>query len=295
MFSALRRSPTTCRGIAIDVGANDGRWSRWLRRLAGVAAPAHRPLDVLMLDPQRRVASHLRHIASRYNLTFLPVAAHTVETNLTFYERNASQQSSLLVRKDMPVLQTASTISHQGKGSRGYSVRAVDFAAFLNGLLRGERHGSGCVLAMVKIDVEGAEVALLSHLLTSGALCHLSHLLVEWHLNYLPPETRLSALSFRHALNATLHAGCARPPTLVHDEFPPNNAGEVVPGLLHVARLHNLIVNGTRAPYAEYRRKWTARYGPRRRKRVRQPMDLWQYLELPAGSTMVDAARAERS
>ena len=87
--------------------------------------------------------------------------------------------------------------------------------------------------------MEGAEYQLLPHLLTHGALCLPTHLIVEWHLNYMQPEKRLAALSLRLSLNATLRSGCARPPILVHEEDWHNNRWRPVPGLTTLVAAHN--------------------------------------------------------
>lgn len=87
--------------------------------------------------------------------------------------------------------------------------------------------------------MEGAEYQLLPHLLTHGALCLPTHLIVEWHLNYMHPEKRLAALSLRLSLNATLRSGCARPPILVHEEDWHNNRWRPVPGLTTLVAAHN--------------------------------------------------------
>ena len=80
--------------------------------------------------------------------------------------------------------------------------------------------GKGAAGAVfLKCDVEGAEYDLLPHLLMTGALCRVTHLYMEWHLNIVSPERRLAALALRTALEHMLKSGCAQPPVWVeHDE-----------------------------------------------------------------------------
>ena len=80
---------------------------------------------------------------------------------------------------------------------------------------------------------------LLPRLLTSGVLCRVDYLFVEWHLNALPAAQRLQGVALRHALDATLR-GCPIPraTAVVHDENPYNNFGEPAPGLAEVAARH---------------------------------------------------------
>ena len=94
-------------------------------------------------------------------------------------------------------------------------------------------------------DVEVAEYELLPHLLLSGALCIPTHLLVEWHLNALPPPRRLAGLALRLGFDELLKTGCATsdhgsgPRVIVHDDFDVNNAYAEVPDLAEIQRNHN--------------------------------------------------------
>lgn len=227
-LSQLRRQPAAAASaLAVDVGANDGAWSYWLRTLANRHAPRH-PLNIVMFDPQKRVAGHLQRLAAASNVTFLQVAAWTRGTLqqpevLDFFSTASSKQSSLSFS--------------DGQGARKtrakHAVPAIDLAAWL------AREASTHSLLMLKIDVEGTEYQLLPHLLARGVLCLPTHLIIEWHLNYLPPERRLAALALRLSLNSTLRNGCARPPTVVHEEDWHNNRWKPVPGLTALVAAHN--------------------------------------------------------
>ena len=126
-------------------------------------------------------------------------------------------------------------------------------------------------------DVEVAEYDLLPHLLLSGALCIPTHLLVEWHLNALPPPRRLAGLALRLGFDELLKTGCATsdhgsgPRVTVHDDFDVNNEFAEVPGLAELHRRHN----GT----------WPAGCSKRPNCRVR-----WRNLIEHAGATAAEAA-----
>ena len=94
----------------------------------------------------------------------------------------------------------------------------------------------------------GAEYELLPWILAQGALCQLQVVIIEWHLNRLPPHKRLSALAIRLSFHTFLHAACARPPALIeHDEPWEGNTMVVVPGLYQRAARHSNPVG--RVPY----------------------------------------------
>ena len=108
---------------------------------------------------------------------------------------------------------------------------------------------SQCYLAELESarsqDVEAAEYDLMPHLLQSGALCRSTHLLVEWHLNSLPPPRRLTGLALRVAFDELLTTGCATsdygsgPRLIVHEDYEMNNEYADVPGLAELQRHHN--------------------------------------------------------
>lgn len=102
----------------------------------------------------------------------------------------------------------------------------------------------------------------MPRLLTSGALCRCTHLLIEWHLNALPPSRRLGALAIRHALEPNLRAGCDEPPAFVeHDEYSRNNFFEKVDGLWELALKHNDSHRNSYKPWDKTRRDSEAAAG----------------------------------
>ena len=94
----------------------------------------------------------------------------------------------------------------------------------------------------------GAEYELLPWVLAQGALCQLQVLIIEWHLNRLPPHKRLSALAVRLGFHTLLHAACATPPALIEHEEPwEANTMVAVPGLYQLAARHSSPIG--RVPY----------------------------------------------
>ena len=90
-------------------------------------------------------------------------------------------------------------------------------------------------------DVEGAEYELLPHLIRQGTLCHVTHLIVEWHLNAISPTERLAALGQRLALETTIRSSCGGghlAPLVVNVGYEGNNEGTTVPGLQDVVSRH---------------------------------------------------------
>jgi hypothetical protein len=115
---------------------------------------------------------------------------------------------------------------------RSVTVPAVDLARVIRNCVQRARGGP----IILKLDVEAAEYDLLPRLLITGALCRCTFLLIEWHLNALPPERKLQGVLLRNAFDGLLARGCSRPPRVViHDEDLLNNFGEAIPGLGELA------------------------------------------------------------
>lgn len=127
-------------------------------------------------------------------------------------------------------------------GPTNISVRTINLAAMMEAHLPAISNATATFVA-VKLDIESAEFELLPHLLTSGVLCRVHLLVIEWHLNALPPERRLSGLGLRISLTRLLHDGCraltGTSPKLIHEGSGINNMQQAVPGLWDVLLNHN--------------------------------------------------------
>lgn len=121
----------------------------------------------------------------------------------------------------------------------------IDFASWLRGKLPVK--GS---LSLLKLDIEGTEWSLLPRLLATQSLCPLDHLVMEWHLNNAPPESRLAALGLRLSFHTQLRLGCPTgiaPKTVWNVEFPWNNYMVPIPGYAFVLSLEPQSVRKTLA------------------------------------------------
>ena len=93
--------------------------------------------------------------------------------------------------------------------------------------------------SLLMLDLLGAEFELLPWLLSRGLLCRVKYMAIDWHLNQLPVEKRLSGLGLRLSLDNLLSLGCREPPVVVfHGEQPSHNMGAPVPGLAEAAMEH---------------------------------------------------------
>lgn len=213
-------------GFVIDVGANNGQWARHVLERVRAYGPRMR-VEPILFEPQKEYAESLRQLAFDWGGTFHPAAAWTRATNLSFYLSNFKEASSLSE-------QLALTFSKPEVNARArrVTVPTVDLARVLRNCVQRARGGP----IILKLDVEAAEYDLLPRLLITGALCRCTFLLVEWHLNALPPERRMQGVLLRNALDKLLARGCFRPPRLIiHDEDFLNNFGEPIPGLGELA------------------------------------------------------------
>ena len=226
--------------MLLDVGANDGSWSkavlfRCANLMGGARARAMTELHVF--EPQPRFVQDLAMMVRNWPFaTVHNAAAWTNDArNLTFYLSRQSTSASLL-----PIV-----AKHAGQPRRGdakISVRTVNLAAFLAARLPPRPNASKTLVAL-KLDVEAAEFDLLPHLLAAGVLCRVHLFVVEWHLNALAPEKRLAGLGLRLSLSSLLRTGCGarvrNEPITIHEGAPINNWEQQVPDLWDIALYHN--------------------------------------------------------
>jgi FkbM family methyltransferase len=225
------------RAIIFDVGANDGKWTQMVQALCckikQTRSIAREQTEFHLFEPQPRFVTVLQDVVRGW-----PHATHhraavwkDGSRNLTFFLSRSSMSASL----------RAVNAHHMGVpkfGPAQMSVRSIDLAAFMAQRLPAAPDPA--LLTVLKLDVESAEYELLPHLLTHGILCRVRLLIVEWHLNALPPAERLNGLTLRLSLSSLLDKGCgAMRPQVIHESSPVNNYEQIVPGLWNVLLHHN--------------------------------------------------------
>ena len=219
----------TAQPVVYDVGSNSGAWLKRLikRHEAAANLPRECRLSVRIFEPQPAFAKVLRDLAARQpNSHFYPAAvAATDGGNLTLHLSANDQTSS--ANKAM-----ASRFGLR----RTITVPTINLAV----KLRGEFADAPQRPMLLKLDIESGEYDMLPSLLLSGSLCLPSHILVEWHLNSLPPSRRLYGLSLRTTFIDLLKQGCpnGRPEIIAYESYPPNNKWAHVPGLTDMAMDH---------------------------------------------------------
>ena len=202
-------------GLALDVGSNDGAWAKWL---LNKAEARNLSLRVHVFEPQPRYAATLSALEEHGSVRFHAAAAGTSSGTSWLYPSSDKQAWST-------VAAMARAYTTRGALREPLRVPSVDLAAFVETEVN--------ATALLKLDVEGAEFAIVPRLIATGAICRVRHLLIEWHLNALPPHERLAGLGLRFSFEHLVRAGCAgQDDWLVeHDEHHKNNFGEVVDGL----------------------------------------------------------------
>ena len=152
--------------LVIDLGANFGVASEMLAKTGA---------EVLAFEPDHNALVQLRFIAKRYpNIKVYPVAVgtHNRETVLYLHKDTGAldydlSESSSLLRDHVNVSPRFTQ-----------AVTEIDFAEFLLGL--------GRRVHLIKIDIEGFEIALVNHLLDKSALRRVDRVYIETHEDFLP-------------------------------------------------------------------------------------------------------------
>ncbi len=159
-------------GICIDLGANIGRCSRKMAAHAG---------RVYAFEPDPWTAAQLReNLADLANVEVIEAAASTEAGTVQLYRSAGFEE-------DPDFQSLSSSIVAQKRNidtSVAIDVPQIDFTAFLEGL--------DTDIAIIKMDIEGAEVAVMEKLLDHPVLHRIGHIFVETHESRVPELARRS-------------------------------------------------------------------------------------------------------
>lgn len=220
------------RVVVLDIGCNSGEWAEAIMTRLHRKPCLRAASRLFMFEPQQSFHERLQKIARAHNGMLLPYAAWTSNTTLNMTipsERGYSESARIPLDRSASPSKCVSFAKHV----RCNLVRmpAIDLADFmLRTLIPTD-------LVLAKLDVEGAEYTILPAVIAHGALCRLSYLQLEWHLNNNAEHERLSGVSLKHTLRL-LSRACRRPLRILDEEFRPLNFGRPVPGLIDEAMRH---------------------------------------------------------
>jgi FkbM family methyltransferase len=164
-FDRLVRKLTS-RDLVVDCGANVGEFTRMLAR---------RGATVHAFEPDPYAFSQLQAAtAGLPNVVLHNVAVGTSDASVKLFRkydfendpRQASISSSLFESKE------------NVDPENSVDIKQIDFTAFLASL--------GRKVSIMKIDIEGAEVPLLEHLITGDGLENCERVFVETHESRIP-------------------------------------------------------------------------------------------------------------
>lgn len=171
--------------VAIDCGANVGRYTRLLAR-NGAEVHAFEPDPVAFEALGRAMAGH-------QNVTLHRAAVGAEAGRVTLYRAAAFAED--------PVEHSVSSSVFADKGNvdaaAAVEVEQIDLAEFLSRFPR---------VALLKLDIEGAEVPVLERLLETGLLDRIGCVMVETHEAKVPALAERTA-ALRQRLAAEGRAG----------------------------------------------------------------------------------------
>jgi len=170
-------------GTCIDLGANLGEMTRRMSAVAG---------RVFAFEPDPWTAERLReNTAALGNVEVIEAAAGVSEGRVELFRSHGFEQNPAQRSLSSSVLASKRNLDR----SAPITVRQVDFPRWLEDL-DGE-------VAVLKIDIEGAEVALLERLFEAPALQRIAHIFVETHERRVPELARRTEALRRRAAGMT--------------------------------------------------------------------------------------------
>lgn len=167
--------------LAIDLGANVGEFTVLLAETA---------LEVIAFEPDPWTVGVLRDaVSERSNVSVVEAAAGTRDGTIQFFRHEDFE--------DDPSIKSQSGTIYANKdnvdGTEAIDVTEIDFLAYLRNLDR--------EVGILKMDIEGAEVDLLEHLLDApDVLARIHYIFAETHEDKIPGhQPRVEALRRRAA------------------------------------------------------------------------------------------------
>ena len=157
----------------IEVGSNNGAWmDRRMTRYKKEGHPSGLPIRCFMFEPQPFFSGGdgpAKTTAEKHNCTIYPTAVWTEVADFEFVSNANNEASSLL-----------SGGFFDSNSSVRFKVRSVSIVDFFL------QHVSPYDHVIFKLDVEGAEYAILQRLITVGFGCWLNEAILEFHATHNP-------------------------------------------------------------------------------------------------------------
>lgn len=152
--------------IAIDCGANIGRFTAML---AGTGA------RVYAFEPNPHAFAKLRaRFDEQPNVTLLQAAIHSEAGTVRLYMHQNAGEDPLLWSTGSSILDYKGNVDRESF----VEVEAVDLCDFIESV--------GNPVAILKMDVEGAEAQILKRLIETGIYRRIGHMFVETHELKIP-------------------------------------------------------------------------------------------------------------
>ncbi|MGB0671855.1 MAG: FkbM family methyltransferase, partial [Rhodospirillales bacterium] len=151
----------TDQSVAIDVGANKGLVSTLLAKKGAL---------VYAFEPNTEAFRDLRKVATYFpNLRLSDSAAGTEDKETTLYLHKDTGEKVEDLSQASSLLSSKPNVS----ADHAYTIKEIDFAVFLRDI--------DAPIELIKIDIEGYEVALVNHLLDKADLSRIAKIYVETH------------------------------------------------------------------------------------------------------------------
>ncbi len=176
--------------LAIDLGANVGLFTA---RMAATGA------DVVAFEPDPHAFALLSARVGRLpNVTLIAAAAGDKAGSLTLFRHQDFDRKPDQRTKSSSIIPG----KHKMDAAHGVTVEVIDFTAWLAQQNR--------PVALLKIDIEGAEVALLERLLAAPQADLVAQAFVETHERVIP-QLRARTMALKAMSEARRAAGQTRP------------------------------------------------------------------------------------
>lgn len=186
------------KNILVDCGGNLGQGFKELQKLFGI----NEKWDVVIFEPNTNCLPKLRHNLRAFN--YIKIINKAVDTNndtAKLYIPNDSEVSQGATIKE-GILNKAVERDLGGYGNN-FNVECICLSEYISDI--DEDYN-----IYLKLDVEGAEYAILEHMINQNTLSRVSYLFVEFHNRFVDEDKRKEYDTRRENILSYIRGTCIK-------------------------------------------------------------------------------------
>lgn len=119
-------------------------------------------------EPNREYHGQTLDLGDRFRVVLIPAAVWSSDCIKTYYMNRSDHEKNNILGL------------HEGENEQEEMIVCLDLVEWMTRAIQQTDH------VILKLDIEGAEFEVLEHLLDTGKMSIVKHLVIEWHERFFP-------------------------------------------------------------------------------------------------------------